>query len=62
MVLYWGGRRPKDLYMNELAAKWAAEHPQLFKYVPVVSDALPADQWSWRETSSTPTASRPRRT
>ena len=28
MVLYWGGRRPKDLYMNALAEKWAAEHPQ----------------------------------
>ncbi len=27
MTLYWGGRRPKDLYLNELARKWAAEHP-----------------------------------
>jgi CDP-4-dehydro-6-deoxyglucose reductase len=48
MVLYWGGRRPKDLYMNELPQKWAAEHPQQFKYVPVISDALPEDQWSGR--------------
>src|SRR3954462_915751 len=48
MVLYWGGRRPKDLYMNELAEKWAAEHPQQFKYVPVISEALPEDQWSAR--------------
>jgi CDP-4-dehydro-6-deoxyglucose reductase, E3 len=47
MVLYWGGRRPKDLYMNELPAKWAAEHPQ-FKYVPVISDALPSDDWTGR--------------
>ena len=23
MTLYWGGRRPKDLYMNELAERWA---------------------------------------
>ena len=47
MTLYWGGRRPKDLYMNELAKKWAAEHPG-FKYVPVISDALPGDSWSGR--------------
>jgi len=47
MVLYWGGRRPKDLYMNDLPAKWAAEHPN-FKYVPVVSDALPEDGWTGR--------------
>ena len=47
MALYWGGRRPKDLYMNELAKKWAAEHPG-FNYVPVISDALPGDRWSGR--------------
>jgi CDP-4-dehydro-6-deoxyglucose reductase len=27
MVLYWGGRRPKDLYMSALPEQWAAEHP-----------------------------------
>jgi len=48
MVLYWGGRRPKDLYMNELPQKWAAEYPQQFRYVPVISDAFPEDQWSGR--------------
>jgi len=48
MVLYWGARRPKDLYLNELPQKWAAEYPQQFRYVPVVSDALPEDQWSGR--------------
>ena len=47
MVLYWGGRRPKDLYMNELPLKWAAEHAN-FKYVPVISEALPEDQWGGR--------------
>jgi CDP-4-dehydro-6-deoxyglucose reductase, E3 len=47
MTLYWGGRRPKDLYMNALAEKWAAEHAS-FRYVPVVSDALPEDQWPGR--------------
>ena len=48
MVLYWGGRRPKDLYMNALAQKWAAGQPGQLHYVPVVSDALPEDQWTGR--------------
>jgi len=47
MTLYWGGRRPKDLYMNALAEHWAAAHPG-FKYVPVISDGLPEDHWSGR--------------
>jgi len=42
MVLYWGGRRPKDLYMDALARQWPIE------YVPVISDALPEDNWSGR--------------
>ncbi len=48
MVLYWGGRRPKDLYMNDLPLKWAAEHAQQFRYVPVISDGLPGDAWTGR--------------
>jgi CDP-4-dehydro-6-deoxyglucose reductase len=47
MSLYWGGRRPKDLYLNALAERWVAEHASL-SYVPVVSDALPEDGWSGR--------------
>jgi CDP-4-dehydro-6-deoxyglucose reductase len=47
MTLYWGGRRPKDLYLNELPAKWASEHAN-FRYVPVISDALPEDGWTGR--------------
>src|SRR5215471_8806925 len=47
MTLYWGARRPKDLYLNALPERWAAEHPG-FKYVPVVSDALAEDRWSGR--------------
>ncbi len=47
MVLYWGCRRPKDLYLNALAQKWALEHPQ-FRYVPVTSEARPEDAWSGR--------------
>jgi CDP-4-dehydro-6-deoxyglucose reductase, E3 len=47
MVLYWGGRRPKDLYMSELPQRWAAEHGN-FGYVPVISDGLPEDTWTGR--------------
>jgi len=46
MTLYWGGRRPKDLYMNTLAEGWAAQGH--LKYVPVISDALPEDNWTGR--------------
>ncbi len=46
-VLYWGGRRPADLYMNDWMLGKAAEMPNL-KYIPVVSDALPEDHWSGR--------------
>jgi len=48
MTLYWGARRPKDLYLDALARHWAAEYPALFEYVPVISDALPEDQWTGR--------------
>jgi CDP-4-dehydro-6-deoxyglucose reductase, E3 len=47
MTLYWGARRPKDLYLNALAESWAAEHSG-FKYVPVVSEALEEDRWQGR--------------
>ena len=46
-VLYWGGRRPQDLYMNDWVQARCAEMPNL-TYVPVVSDALPEDGWSGR--------------
>ena len=45
--LYWGGRRPVDLYMDALAQEWQGKLPD-FQYVPVVSDALPEDNWQGR--------------
>lgn len=45
--LYWGGRRPTDLYMDELARSWEAALPD-FTYVPVVSDAQSEDNWRGR--------------
>jgi CDP-4-dehydro-6-deoxyglucose reductase len=47
VTLYWGGRRPTDLYMEE----WIkAQLPTMLhlRYVPVVSDAAAEDQWSGR--------------
>ena len=46
-VLYWGGRRPADLYMNDWVQTKLTEMPNL-RYVPVVSNALPEDAWTGR--------------
>lgn len=47
VTVYWGGRRPADLYMHEWMQAHAADAPHL-TYVPVVSDALPEDAWTGR--------------
>jgi CDP-4-dehydro-6-deoxyglucose reductase len=47
ITLYWGGRRPQDLYMMALCEEWAATLPN-FKFVPVISNAQPEDQWQGR--------------
>jgi CDP-4-dehydro-6-deoxyglucose reductase len=46
-TLYWGGRRPADLYMDAWVQAKVTEMPNL-RYVPVVSDALPEDAWTGR--------------
>ena len=40
MVLYWGARREKDLYLADLPAKWATQNPR-FRFVPVLSEPEP---------------------
>jgi CDP-4-dehydro-6-deoxyglucose reductase len=45
MTLYWGGRRPQDLYMHHLCEEWARTLPY-FKYVPVISNAHQDDGWT----------------
>jgi len=47
VTLYWGGRRPVDLYMDAHAKQWAQTIAD-FTYIPVVSDALPEDTWTGR--------------
>jgi len=46
-TLYWGGRRPEDLYMDAWLHAQLAEMPNL-RYVPVVSNAVPSDDWTGR--------------
>ena len=46
-TLYWGGRRPADLYLDDWVQAQLAALPNLH-YVPVVSDALPEDGWTGR--------------
>jgi CDP-4-dehydro-6-deoxyglucose reductase len=47
MLLYWGVRRRKDLYLQELAERWQREHAN-FRFVPVLSEAAPEDDWQGR--------------
>ena len=47
MVLYWGVRARKDLYMAELPVQWEREHPN-FSFIPVLSHPAPEDGWQGR--------------
>jgi CDP-4-dehydro-6-deoxyglucose reductase len=46
-VLYWGCRSKRDLYLHEWAVAQAAEMPNL-RYVPVLSEPKPEDDWRGR--------------
>lgn len=47
MILYWGARSLRDLYMPVLPAEWQAAHPHI-RFVPVLSEPLPEDAWQGR--------------
>lgn len=47
MVLYWGVRARKDLYIAELPVQWQHEHPH-FTFIPVLSNPAPDDAWQGR--------------
>ncbi len=47
MMLYWGVRSLRDLYLPDLPKQWAAEHPN-FTFVPVLSAPAPGDHWTGR--------------
>jgi len=48
ITLYWGVRTKADLYMVDLVNKWQQKHDN-FTFIPVLSDALPNDEWLGRE-------------
>jgi CDP-4-dehydro-6-deoxyglucose reductase len=43
--LFHGVRAKRDLYLGELPGRWVAQHEN-FRYTPVLSEPLPADEWS----------------
>ena len=45
MHFYWGARKLADLYMLDKARKWESKG---VKFTPVLSDALPEDDWHGR--------------
>lgn len=47
MTLYWGGRRPHDLYQRDWCESWASRAAGRH-FVPVISDANPEDGWQGR--------------
>jgi CDP-4-dehydro-6-deoxyglucose reductase len=47
MQFYWGARDRSGLYMHDVALRWAAEHSHI-SYIPVLSEATAADDWSGR--------------
>lgn len=47
VTLYWGGRRPTDLYLTQWIAQQQQHLPQLH-FIPVVSNALREDDWTGR--------------
>jgi CDP-4-dehydro-6-deoxyglucose reductase len=47
LILYWGVRSLKDLYMAELPQQWLAEKPN-FSFIPVLSNPEPDDAWQGR--------------
>lgn len=47
MTLYWGVRTKADLYLEKLAKKWEQQHKN-FTFIPVLSNALPTDNWIGR--------------
>lgn len=48
IYFYWGGRRPKDLYMDSLCQEFTHTIPG-FRFIPVISEALSQDHWTGRD-------------
>ncbi|MEQ8938153.1 MAG: CDP-6-deoxy-delta-3,4-glucoseen reductase, partial [Gammaproteobacteria bacterium] len=44
ITLYWGVRSENDLYLDDMARKWAEQYPHI-NYVPVLSEADDMTDW-----------------
>jgi CDP-4-dehydro-6-deoxyglucose reductase len=47
MVLYWGARAKRDLYLPDLPGRWQ-QQSRNFTFIPVLSDPEPGDNWPGR--------------
>jgi len=47
MLLYWGAKSLKDLYLADLPRRWEKDHGN-FTFVPVLSEPAPEDRWQGR--------------
>src|SRR5262249_18046316 len=47
IVLYWGQRTKRDLYLPDLPRAWEQHHSN-FRYIPVLSEPRPEDEWTGR--------------
>ena len=47
LVLYWGARTKRDLYLPELPGRWQTENPN-FTFIPVLSEPATGDAWPGR--------------
>jgi len=47
IVLYWGARAKRDLYMPQVPGKWQQQNPN-FTFIPVLSDPAADDDWPGR--------------
>jgi CDP-4-dehydro-6-deoxyglucose reductase, E3 len=45
MILFWGGRTRKDLYMMDEALQWCDKYAN-FRFIPVLSEAASEDEWA----------------
>lgn len=47
IVLYWGARGKRDLYLAETAGRWQSQFAN-FTFIPVLSAPAPGDEWPGR--------------
>ncbi len=48
MTLYWGAKHARDLYLPQLPAHWQQEHGDRFRFIPVIANPAPEENWPGR--------------